>query len=241
MENRRFHKRYARKLETEKDMSERWLLTYADMITLLLGLFIIMYSISNVDAGKLRSVAAIIRGGFGLDEMGESLVMDGTSGVIQDRDLAPKSIIYTLFEKLQALAKKILLPDKIQVKINNREELTLTVPASSLGEGKIKLSKESEELFTKIAEMDKTVPLEIIVRVQIPYLEEIDKQTFENNWAFTAYRGSLLAKYISKKYGIPESRILVQGVNDFQQLKETESLEEKANQERVEILIRKKE
>ncbi|MCX8000770.1 MAG: hypothetical protein N3A69_17785, partial [Leptospiraceae bacterium] len=189
----------------------------------------------------LRSVAAIIRGGFGLDEAGESLVMDGTTGLIQDKDLTPKSIIYTLFEKLQAIAKKILLPDKIQVKINNREELTLTVPASSLGEGKIKLSKESEELFTKIAEIDKTVPLEIIVRVQIPYLEEIDKQTFGNNWAFTAYRSSLLAKYISKKYGIPESRILVQGVSDFQKIKETENLEEKASQERVEVLIRKKE
>lgn len=241
MENRKNFKRHIQKTEHEKDMSERWLLTYADMITLLLGLFIIMYSISNVDASKLRNVAAIIRGGFGLDEIGESLVMDGASGVIQDKDLTPKSIIYTLFEKLQAIVKKILIPDKIHIKINNREELTLTIPASSLGEGKIKLSKESDELFIKIAEMDKNIPLEIIIRMQIPYLEEIDKQTFENNWTFTAYRGSILAKYISKKYGIPESRILVQGVSDFQKIKETETLEEKANQERVEILIRKKE
>lgn len=241
MENKRNFRRYVKKSEPEKDMSERWLLTYADMITLLLGLFIIMYSISNVDAGKLRSVAAIIRGGFGLDEMGESLVMDGTSGVIQDKDLAPKSIIYRLFEKLQAIAKKILVPDKIQIKINNREELTLSIPASSLGEGKIRLSKEADELLSKIAEMDKDLPLEVIIRVQIPYLEEIDKQNFENNWAFTAYRGSLLAKHIAKKYGIPESRILVQGISDFQKTQEVETLEEKANQERVEIMIRKKE
>ncbi len=241
MENKRYSRRYVKNTEQEKDMSERWLLTYADMITLLLGLFIIMYSISNVDAGKLRSVAAIIRGGFGLDEMGESLVMDGTSGIIQDKDLAPKSIVYRLFEKLQVIAKKILVPDKIQIKINNREELTLSIPASSLGEGKIKLSKESDELLSKIAEMDKDLPLEVIIRVQIPYLEEIDKQNFENNWAFTAYRGSLLARHIAKKYGIPESRILVQGMSDFQKLKETDSLEEKASQERVEIMIRKKE
>ncbi|HNH10152.1 MAG TPA: flagellar motor protein MotB, partial [Leptospiraceae bacterium] len=52
-----------RKKFAEKDISERWLLTYSDMITLLLGLFIIMYSISNVDNAKLQAVAGIIRGG----------------------------------------------------------------------------------------------------------------------------------------------------------------------------------
>lgn len=240
METRRRERRIRRKQEAEKDMSERWLLTYADMITLLLGLFIVMYSISTVDMGKLKSVASIIRGGFGLDEMGESLVMDGQSGVIQDKDLVPKSIIYRLFERIQNTVKKLLIPDKIQIQLNNKEELTLTMPASSLGEGKMKLPKESEEVFVKLAEVDKEVPLEIIIRVQIPYLEDADKDTFKNNWAFTAYRASILAKYIAKKYNIPESRITVQGMSDFQKTGEAETLEERANQERVEILIRKR-
>lgn len=39
------------------DNSERWLLTYADVITLLLGLFILLYSISNVDAEKWKDVS----------------------------------------------------------------------------------------------------------------------------------------------------------------------------------------
>ena len=58
-------RRKGNKHSEEKDTSDRWLLTYADMITLLLGLFIVMYSISTVDAGKLKSVSAVIRGGFG--------------------------------------------------------------------------------------------------------------------------------------------------------------------------------
>lgn len=240
MENKRRERRNKKKIELEKDMSERWLLTYADMITLLLGLFIVMYSISTVDMGKLKAVAAIIRGGFGLDEVGESLVMDGKSGVIQDKDLVPKSIIYRLFERIQNTVKKLLIPDKVQVQLNNKEELTLTISASSLGEGKIKLPQESDEVFIKLAEVDKDVPLEIIIRVQIPYLEEADKEVFKNNWAFTAYRASLLAKYISNKYKIPQSRITVQGVYEFQKIGSVETLEEIANQERVEILIRKK-
>lgn len=43
--------------EGEKSNNERWLLTYSDMITLLLALFIIMYGMSSVDAGKVKEMS----------------------------------------------------------------------------------------------------------------------------------------------------------------------------------------
>ncbi len=226
--------------EPEKDNSERWLLTYSDMIPLLRGLFISMYSISTVDSTKLKNVASVIRGGFGLDHDGDNLVMDGSSGIIKDKDLVPKSVIYRLWERLQQAIKKAIVTDKVLVKLESNEELTLTLPASSLGEGKIKLPEESQDVFVKLAEVDKEVPLEIIVKVQIPYMEDMDMKQFANTWAFTAYRASLIAKFLSKKYKIPESRIHVQGISEFQKVEDSETLEERANQERVEILVRKK-
>lgn len=44
---------------------ERWLLTYADMITLLMALFILLYTMSQVDAKKWRKVAGSVAGQFG--------------------------------------------------------------------------------------------------------------------------------------------------------------------------------
>jgi chemotaxis protein MotB len=47
-----------KKAESEKEgNSERWLLTYSDMITLLLALFIILYSMSTIDAKKMAKVS----------------------------------------------------------------------------------------------------------------------------------------------------------------------------------------
>ncbi|MEY8352175.1 flagellar motor protein MotB [Lachnospiraceae bacterium 54-53] len=43
--------------EGEKGNSERWLLTYSDMITLLLALFIIMYGMSSVDSQKMKEMS----------------------------------------------------------------------------------------------------------------------------------------------------------------------------------------
>ena len=47
------------------DNEDRWLLTYSDLITLLLGLFVILYSISKVDAGKYAEIASALNGVFG--------------------------------------------------------------------------------------------------------------------------------------------------------------------------------
>lgn len=54
----------------EKDNSERWLLTYADLMNLLLILFIIFYAMSVVDKEKAEAVADSIRQGFGYVENG---------------------------------------------------------------------------------------------------------------------------------------------------------------------------
>lgn len=46
-----------REHESEKDNSERWLLTYSDLITLLMIFFVVLYSMSKVDAQKFQAVA----------------------------------------------------------------------------------------------------------------------------------------------------------------------------------------
>lgn len=50
--------------EPEKENNERWLLTYSDMITLLLALFIMLFAISNVDAAKFKAFSAAFAKAF---------------------------------------------------------------------------------------------------------------------------------------------------------------------------------
>lgn len=43
--------------DPEKDNGERWLLTYSDLITLLMVFFVVLYSMSQIDANKFKAVA----------------------------------------------------------------------------------------------------------------------------------------------------------------------------------------
>ena len=69
--------------EHEKENSERWLLTYSDMITLLLVLFIMMYTISKVDTQKFNALAESLgivmnpNGQVGSTSSGSSASADG--------------------------------------------------------------------------------------------------------------------------------------------------------------------
>src|SRR5919199_1406433 len=48
----------------EHENEERWLLTYADMITLLMALFMVLFSIANVNNAKLKDLAQSLNEAF---------------------------------------------------------------------------------------------------------------------------------------------------------------------------------
>ncbi|MSS71411.1 MAG: hypothetical protein EXS64_07965 [Candidatus Latescibacteria bacterium] len=54
-----------KKHQEEHESAERYILTYADLITLLLGLFILLYSMSQQDIQKFRSYSAALNLAFG--------------------------------------------------------------------------------------------------------------------------------------------------------------------------------
>lgn len=79
-----------RKHKEEEENQERWLLTYSDMITLLVAFFMMMYSMSVLNLEKFKNAAVGIRSGFnspamGLKQTGDSLLEKGVSPQVQPK------------------------------------------------------------------------------------------------------------------------------------------------------------
>lgn len=74
MDATRFHD------EPERDNHERWLLTYADMITLLLALFIVMFAMSSVNSSKFEAMQESLQDAFSAKILGgKSITQTGAS------------------------------------------------------------------------------------------------------------------------------------------------------------------
>lgn len=78
--------------EPEKENGERWLLTYADLITLLLAFFIIMYAMSNLDKEKFKAVIESLGSAFG-NVKATAAPGNGAGGTINFPDVSPGSSV----------------------------------------------------------------------------------------------------------------------------------------------------
>lgn len=78
----------------KKENSERWLLTYSDLITLLMILFVVMYSMSTVDQNKYEQLASSLNKslGSGLGTGSES-ILPGGAGVIDGGILETQAVV----------------------------------------------------------------------------------------------------------------------------------------------------
>lgn len=68
-------RRTKRQLEEEHENHERWMVTYADMVTLLMVLFIVMFAMGQVDEDRFEQLKSGLSAGFG----NESVVVGGSS------------------------------------------------------------------------------------------------------------------------------------------------------------------
>lgn len=73
---------------------ERWLLTYADMITLLLALFVVLFAISSVNVSKVRALQQSLRDAFSGNVMngGEAIMQTGNSVAVRTLQPQPRVV-----------------------------------------------------------------------------------------------------------------------------------------------------
>lgn len=74
--------------EDEEGNGDRWLVSYGDMLTVLLGLFIVLYAMSQIDMQKFQSLRQSLAAGFGNESIlvGRSGVLDETNDLSAGED-----------------------------------------------------------------------------------------------------------------------------------------------------------
>ncbi len=117
----------------EEESNERWLLTYSDMITLLLALFVVLFSISSVNISKFvslqESLKAAFSGGGGLINGGRSILDEGADSSSQH---SPNTtVIPTIMPLTPTVAKPITGAQASQLSQAQIDALTKEAQAAS--------------------------------------------------------------------------------------------------------------
>lgn len=96
------HGRKARKVhEEEHENHERWAVSYADMMTVLVGLFIVLYSMSQVDQVKFEALRESLAAGFGHRAPSMLVGSTGAMAGVENMEITPDLAGETGFESEQ--------------------------------------------------------------------------------------------------------------------------------------------
>jgi chemotaxis protein MotB len=213
----------------------RWLLTYADMITLLLAMFIILFAISNVSRVKFQRLATAISGGFNSSDSANNPPNGGVTGNEHGRtDEANMGSVKAQIDKYIARQN---LENKVQTRID-RQGLVITLLSDKTyyDSGSADLRPETKELLDVIGAQLRGVRNEVRVEGNTDSIP-IATAAYPTNWELSAARATGVTRYLVEHDKIVPTRISFAGYGQFRPKFLNDTDAHRQQNRRVDIVI----
>ncbi|MDP9019049.1 MAG: flagellar motor protein MotB [Candidatus Eremiobacteraeota bacterium] len=229
----RMRKRGAeQKMETAGMM--RWLLTYADMITLLLALFIILFSISTINKVKFQALVHEMGGGFDNDWAVNQPPNGGTNG---NQSLNASSNIPAIQKQLEKYIQQNHLEKSVQTRLDRRGlVITLLSDKSYYDSGSAELRPETKVILDRINRFIQKN--NYMIRVE-GNTDDVPIATglYPTNWELSTARATNVVRYLVEKDGLSPSRISAAGYGQYKPRTQNSSDTTRQQNRRVDIVI----
>lgn len=230
--------------EHEKDNSERWLLTYADLITLLMIFFVIMYAMSNVDAQKYEVLSQSLEGALNPSGMGgtgsggtssgggidvSQALADGESDQIDPELIAAA-------EEITKLIREKNLQDKVSVSISERGVVVGLMNTVLFDPGSARIKADAVPTLVAIGQIANGVHNYIRVEGNTDDVPQSSAQ-FPSNWELSVIRATEVLKLLIDQSNVAPDKISAVGYGEYRPSVPNTSAENRTKNRKVDIVI----
>ncbi len=234
---------------------ERWLVSYADFITLLFAFFVVMFASAQADHGKaarvsesvrkaleegqVRAVVSAILGGTKGDKGKGNAMMMGPGGAERaavEASPAKPAELGASMQALQAALHGEIEKGQLQVALQPRGLVISLREATFFGSGGDTVAPETYPSIEKIARALRVLPN--LVRLEghtdsVP----IHNSRFRSNWDLSAARSIAMLELLVSRFDVPPGRLAVAGYADTAPLESNDSEQGRAHNRRVDVVI----
>ena len=244
---------------------ERWLVTYADMITLLMVLFIVLFAMGQTDLAKYKKLRESLATGFGGPD--KMALLDGGDGIseggaspagVVPSEIAAKAALTTLEKRSTAWkaekakldkaatalqeslkgAKNAHLIEDTQIKITvDSRGLIITIASDVVlfAPGSATLQAGGQRILDRLASQLAALPNQITVEGHTDNVPI--SGTYPSNWELSTARASSVLRSFIERHGLPASRGSATGYADQRPIASNDTAEGRAKNRRVEIVV----
>lgn len=238
-------KKTKRRKKHEEHIDESWLVPYADILTLLLALFIVLFSASTVDQEKMMKMSQVF-----------SEIFDGGTGFLDENAIIEQSqIINNLTAEQKAYLEEREALKEIQVELDNfiavnELENTFATSMTDAGllititdkvlfdPGKADIKPEYLTVVDKLSQVLKMDPSRNIVITG--HTDNVPQRggEFDSNWELSVMRAvSLLEIIIERNPGLDPKYFSAKGFGEYNPIASNDTADGRSQNRRVEVLI----
>lgn len=231
----------------DSENHERWLISYADFITLLFAFFVVMYAVSVVNVGKYKVLSDALGDAFGgrgaATKVNTSVETDPLplplANIIAHKRLEAakreRERLDLLARKLDSVLAPLVNSGKVRV-IRNARGITIEINASVLfDEGDAGLTGNARETLATVAGLLKDDPHAIEVEGHTD-TTPIASAAFPSNWELSAVRATTVVRLFIAN-GVPERRLAAVGRGANQPIASNDDPVGRARNRRVAVTI----
>lgn len=227
--------------------SERWLVSYSDFITLLMVLFVVLYSMGQTDVQKYKALAESMRAAFSLGGGPVQVIEpDINEGGGTSEDGSPKPIVVPgipekpsaseeVAGKLTAMLSSANLGSEVSVQTNVEGVLISLSEKLVFEPGTADLPEDAIPVLATIADMIRPVDNQIRLVGHTDDTLPLDPQ-YRNNMELSLARALAVARYLEDA-GVRPERLIVSGRGQYQPIFFNDTPEHRALNGRVEIIV----
>ncbi|MEZ5101934.1 MAG: flagellar motor protein MotB [Thermoleophilia bacterium] len=245
---------------------ERWLLTYADMITLLMALFIILWAMSTTSADKFDALKLSLTNAFGSPLfVGQDSILQGgpgstakvepvtpqdavmpdqqksTGGKTEAEQAATAAELQDLQKIKDAVDKSVTnrgIAGKVKTTIDERGLVIRILPDNMLfATGEADLFASARPVLDDLVKAVKSVPRQNPIHIE-GHTDDVPIATarFRNNWELATSRAVTVLSVFLED-GITPGRMTAAGFADTRPIAPNDTAEGRAENRRVEIVV----
>lgn len=235
-----------RRRHEEHENHERWLVSYADFITLLFAFFVVMYSISSINEGKYKILSETLTGVFSQpersikpipvgDERPRTTEPDNSMVDEASTEQIAASTLQNIADSIRDAFGGLLQSDQLKVRGN---ELWIEIELSSgllFPSGDALPNDMAFEIIEKIAKI--LAPYGNPVHVEgFTDNQPIRTAQFPTNWELSAARAASIVRMLAMD-GVDPSRMAAVGYGEFQPVADNATAEGRARNRRVVLVV----
>jgi chemotaxis protein MotB len=235
---------------------ERWLITYADMITLLMVLFIVLFSMSQVDLAKYEKLKTSLSGAFGSSPLkgGAGVLSSGTSPIpmegiavqaqkalanqqaAQAAAAAEQAALEETKAQLGSALEKVGLGGGVGLRVERRG-LVVTIASDKVlfEPGRAALKPEGRQIIHQLAPSLAALPNPLRIE---GHTDDVPiSGTFASNWELSTARATTVLREIESAHAVAPSRLSATGFADQHPVATNSTPDGRARNRRVEIVV----